>query len=408
MVVQETRVANDSGAQRISPQSITTSIKTCILGPHHGTCNMQGTAGIYVTTGTFVAAVGWAFLAVCSVETAELRRFEYSQQQMGTTFRLVFYADEATAANSAAEAAFRRISDLNDIFSDYAEDSEARRLAGNPAAYDDTGVVVSDDLWKVLGLAERLSRQTAGGFDVTVGPLTKLWRRARRRRAIPAENLIERAKSAVDYRRLQRIPRTQSVRVLGTPPIRLDFGGIAKGYAADAALAVLQSHGIAHVLIDAGGDLRLGAAPPQREGWKVAVAAQRGKSDVTLVLSDCGVATSGDVWQYLEINGQRYSHIIDPRTGFGLTNRTAVTVIAPDGMTADALASAVSVLGIKHGPTLLESDFCQSLAAASHPKRGVAARIVAFDDHGRSPRKVLETEGFSALQKSGRLITTNE
>jgi thiamine biosynthesis lipoprotein len=103
--------------------------------------------------------------------------------------------------------------------------------------------------------------------------------------------------------------------------------------------------------------LRLGAAPPDRAGWRVAVVstAPAGKSDLKLLLHDCGVATSGDIWQFVEVDGRRYSHIVDPRTGLGLTNRIAVTVVAADGVTADGLASAVSVLGAESGVKLLNS-----------------------------------------------------
>jgi thiamine biosynthesis lipoprotein len=156
------------------------------------------------------------------------------------------------------------------------------------------------------------------------------------------------------------VKASQSVRFadgVAENSIRMDAGGIAKGYAADAVITELGRHGIQRALVDAGGDLRLGAAPPDRAGWRVAVVStsREGNTDVQLLLRDCGVATSGDLWQFVEVDGRRYSHIVDPRTGLGLTNRIAVTVVAANGVTADGLASAVSILGAESGTKLLNS-----------------------------------------------------
>lgn len=298
----------------------------------------------------------------CPVQAAELQRFEFSQRHMGTSFRLLFYAFDDKVANAGAAAAFDRVARLNSVFSDYDSESEIMRLCSNSAAYakDSAGVPVGDDLWQVLTASQELSRRSDGAFDITVGPLTKLWRRARRQHALPAIAELAAARTLVGYQRVELVEVNQSVRFgdsVVENSIRMDFGGIAKGYAADAALAELGRHGIQRALVDAGGDLRLGAAPPDRAGWRVAVVSTvpAGKSDLKLLLHDCGVATSGDIWQFVEVDGRRYSHIVDPRTGLGLTNRIAVTVVAADGVTADGLASAVSVLGAESGVKLLNS-----------------------------------------------------
>jgi thiamine biosynthesis lipoprotein len=118
----------------------------------------------------------------------------------------------------------------------------------------------------------------------------------------------------------------------------------------------LQKHGIDRALINAGGDLIAGDPPPEREGWRLGVAPLQPDQPPSrlLVLANCGVATSGDAWQYVELEGQRYSHIVDPRTGIGLTRRSSVTVVARDGMVGDGLASAISVLGPEKGLRLVE------------------------------------------------------
>ena len=139
--------------------------------------------------------------------------------------------------------------------------------------------------------------------------------------------------------------------------MRLDLGGIAKGYAADEALRVLCTRGIDRALVDAGGDVVIGDPPPGRIGWRIGIAPLEvdGAPSRYLTLAQSAIATSGDAFQFVEIGGQRYSHIVDPRTGFGLNHRQSVTVRARDGITADSLATAVSVLGPEEGLQLIKA-----------------------------------------------------
>ena len=148
---------------------------------------------------------------------------------------------------------------------------------------------------------------------------------------------------------------TQSVR-LTAADMRIDLGGIAKGYAADEALRTLADRGIRRAIINASGDVVAGDPPPEAQGWKIGIAPlERGAPPSRFHwLANRAVATSGDAWQYVEIDGRRYSHIVDPRTGLGLTDHSSVTVLAADCTTADGLASAVSVLGPKEGLELIE------------------------------------------------------
>ncbi len=139
--------------------------------------------------------------------------------------------------------------------------------------------------------------------------------------------------------------------------MRLDLGGIAAGYAMDEALAVLRSQGVTRALLDASGDIVVGDPPPGERGWRIGVAPQTadGPPSQYVVLSNASVTTSGDAFQHVEIGGKRYSHVVDPHTGLGLTDRSAVTLIARDGITADSYATAVSVLGPKRGLELVEA-----------------------------------------------------
>jgi thiamine biosynthesis lipoprotein len=224
--------------------------------------------------------------------------------------------------------------------SDYRPTSELMRLcakAGGPA------VKVSRDLLKVLLKAQEISRLSDGAFDVTVGPLVKLWREARATRKMPDESRLCSARELVGWRKLEIDAKNATVR-LKYPGMLLDLGGIAKGYACDAALRTLKRCGINRALIEMGGDIALGDPPPGKKGWLVQIPAAQADERCSQ-LANCGVSTSGDAEQFVEINGRRYSHIVDPRTGLGLTHRAEVTVIAPDCTTSDCLATAASVLG---------------------------------------------------------------
>jgi len=290
-----------------------------------------------------------------SAEAASLTRFEFTQPQMGVPFRIVLYAPDAAAASNAARVAFVRIAALNRVMSDYEDDSELTllsRTAGSGRA-----VKLSDDLWRVLEAGQEFARRSDGTFDVTVGPVVQLWRRARRQHELPDPARLAAAMQAVGWRNLilYRRDHTAKLTVRG---MRLDLGGIAKGYATDEALKILRAHGITRALVSGGGDMAAGDPPPGARGWRIEVA----PLDVTnapprtfVLLTHGGLATSGDIFQHVELEGRRYSHIVDPRIGVGLTDHSLVTVLAPDGMTADALSTAVSVLGPKRGLKLVEA-----------------------------------------------------
>ena len=198
-----------------------------------------------------------------------------------------------------------------------------------------------------------------GRFDVTIGPVVNLWRKARRRHALPDSTVLNEALGLVGYREVVVNERNRTV-VLGQPGMRIDLGAIAKGYAADEALRLLREQGFSRALVDAGGDVVVGDAPPGRDGWRIEIEGIRDpEADVgnprTLLLANRAVATSGDAYRYVEIDGIRYSHIVDPETGLGLTTRSSVTVVARDCMTADSLATAVSVLGPDRGMRLIDT-----------------------------------------------------
>jgi thiamine biosynthesis lipoprotein len=308
----------------------------------------------------FVWLLGAGFSAAPPDGTPSAR-FEYERTEMAVPFKLVFYAANRDTANGAAESVFQRLHQLNAILSDYDPESELRRLCDT--AGEGKLVPVGDDLWRVLVASLAMAERSEGAFDPTIGPLVRVWRLARRFEKMPPGDLLDRMRGLVDYRLVRLVPAQHAVE-LTKRGVRLDFGGIAKGYAVEEALAVLGKHGVTRAMVHAGGDMGLGDPPPDRPGWTIGIASRepKGPPSFYLSLSRTFVANSGDMWQYVVLEGKRYSHIVDPKTGLGLTDRSSVTVIGPDGMTTDALSTAVSVLGPEKGLKLVE----QTPGVAAH------------------------------------------
>lgn len=268
-------------------------------------------------------------------------RFEFSHPQMGTVFRLVFYADgDSAGAQGLAKTVFDRVDALNMRFSDWLPESELNQLCQHAGAKG--GQKVSVELVDILEKSRRYARQSQGAFDGTVGALTRLWRRSRNLKELPEPARIAAALKTVGWRKLRVRPRTSRVR-LRKKGMLLDLGGIAQGWTADDCLGILRRHGVTSALVDAGGDIALGEAPPGQEGWQIEIPSADGNK--RMVLKNCGITTSGAAYRYLELDGKRYSHIVDPRTGQPLTHRTQVTVLAENATTADAWATALSVMG---------------------------------------------------------------
>lgn len=284
-----------------------------------------------------------------------LTRFEFAQKQMGMRFDFLVYAPTEEVATRAANAAFDRIRELNAIMSDYEPESELMQLCRT--AGSGQVVPVSHDLWTILHISQQLSASTNGAFDVTVGPCVRLWRTARRSKVFPADDRLAAARQLVGYRNLTLHEDQKSVS-LQIPGMQLDLGGIAVGYALDAAREVFIQHGLPCFLLDGSGDVLAGDPPPDATGWKIGLTPvdnPDGEATRFISLKNAAVTTSGDAWQHVELNGQRYSHIVDPRTGLGLTTRATVTVVANTATTADAFATAVSVLGAVDGMKLIET-----------------------------------------------------
>lgn len=298
-----------------------------------------------------------------------LQRFAYAELHMASIFRVVLHAPDRKTADRAAEAVYHRIDALENIMTDYDPQSELMRLCRQPVGVPQKA---SDDLFAILKKSQAVSRESGGAFDITAGPLIALWRQAKKTHVLPTPEAIAANKQAVGYQKLKLDEKKHTV-TLTVPGMKLDLGGIAKGLAAEEALKVLRGLGISRAMIAASGDIALGDPPPGKKGWEIGIASidhpMQGLTD-EVSLANVGISTSGDTEQYVEIGGRRYSHIVDPKTGLGLTERIGVTIVARTAVESDSLATAACVLGARKGLECVEK----------HP--GAAALVVEITPTG--------------------------
>ncbi len=269
-------------------------------------------------------------------------RHTYQQDLMGTRFFITLYTDDEKTADLAAKEAFQLAAKINDSCSDYDVTSELMRLNADPS---NQAIPISDLLFDVLNAALQISQQTHGAYDPTLGHHSYNWRMARKKGILPTPEKIAAAKAARGWKNLQ-LDRNHQTVTKNIEDMRIDLGGIAKGYAAEKMLQFLKTQGITRASITAGGEVRLGDPPPDAKGWEITLKTLDTIHQLipqTLTLSNCAISTSGDLHQSITIDGQRYSHICNPDTGLGLTTRISATVIGPNATITDALATALCV-----------------------------------------------------------------
>jgi FAD:protein FMN transferase len=288
------------------------------------------------------------------ISAQNLQKYTFTKPKMGSPFSIVLWTNDSLKAQNVAERAFSIVDSLNLIFSDYLPTSELSKLCqiNEPRRW----IPASKPLYDILQESKKAHRLSNGAFDVGIGTLVKLWRKARKEKILPADSLLKNTlqNAGITYIDLKK----RKVR-FSRKGIQLDLGGIAKGYSAQVVIDFLRHEGISYSLVDAGGDLVCGKYPSKntQKGWRVAVNLPETDDlqEQFLSLQNMGVATSGGMYQYLEIGGVRYSHIVSPLTGLGLTHQRNVTAIAPTGSTADWLATACSVLEVNEAIKLADS-----------------------------------------------------
>ncbi|MEZ6138077.1 MAG: FAD:protein FMN transferase [Pirellulaceae bacterium] len=315
--------------------------------------------------------------------------FQLAFPALGTLVELTAFADDEAKVQTAFDAVQRDVRQLESILTDYDSESETRRLT---TVATKQAAKVSDPLWEVLAASDRWYQHSDGAFDSSLGSVTVLWRSRRRDKQVPSESEISAAlqKSGWQYVSLDENARTVRLTREG---LRFDFGAIGKGYIVDQAYRLLVEHDLPCCLVNISGNMRMGSPPPEREGWRVAIASleKNGEPLRKITCANTAIATSGDLWQYVIIDGVKRSHILDPSTGIGVRGPVAATVIADNATDADALATAACVLREEDALALARKTRSQLLIARKSADD--VGDVGATDDDGDQV-KVIETDGF--------------
>jgi thiamine biosynthesis lipoprotein len=288
-------------------------------------------------------------------------------QVMGTFARITAVAKHERQASRCIEAGFGELKRIDAMMSDYKQDSELSKV--NREAFANP-VKISSELFEILQKSVEYSKLTNGAFDITVGPVVDLWHKAGETNTMPDENTLALAKARIGYGKLILDANEQTVRFV-VEGMRLDLGAIGKGYAVDKAVEAMQRCGAAGGMVDAGGNIRCFGRQANRKIWLIGLqdpnaannnagplqpegSIETGQVSMVLKLEDMAVATSGDYRRFVTAGGKKVSHIIDTSTATGANKLSSDTIIAAKAVDADALSTAVNVLGVEKGLALIE------------------------------------------------------
>jgi thiamine biosynthesis lipoprotein len=312
--------------------------------------------------------------------SAQLKRFQFSETKMGSPFNIIFYHTDSAEAILIAKQCYSIVDSLNNIFSDYSSESEVGKLA---LQANQTNIKVSDELFDMILRSKEAWKRSGKTFDITIGALTQLWRKAKKENRFPSGAEIKAAKDLTGFENLSVDERSKRIS-FKKPGIRFDFGGIVPGYAAQKVIDLLKAKNIYIALADASGDIVVGDAPPGKDGWTIGVNLPENETEIwdkKLELNNFAASTSGDVYRYTVHNGIKYSHIIDPGTGYGVTSQRNVTVITKYGADADWLATACSILPIKKALALAKKEHAAILIATLDGEKIVTYRSKSFEKY---------------------------
>ena len=283
----------------------------------------------------------WA-LALDAVAGQSAETIRRSQPVMGTFVTVTLHGSNHALLEQAATAAFEEFHDVDLRMSLHRPDSELNYVN---ATASHQPVPISTDLFGVIAASLEIAQRTDGAFDITTAPLSQVWGFTWKNGRWPSKAQVRTALASVDYRWIQLDPTNHSIRFL-KPGVKIDLGGIAKGYAVDRAIARLRSLGISNAMVKAGGDLRVIGTPPDGESWEIWLEDPRkqGLRD-PIQLRKGALSTSGNYENFFMRHGRRYGHILDPHSGWPVHGIADCTVTAPTSMEADAMATACYVLG---------------------------------------------------------------
>lgn len=287
------------------------------------------------------------FLSFFFLSSFAQQKFIFEQPKMGSPFTITIYTTDSLKAAAIATQAFHLADSLNNILSDYIDSSEINRLSATSGS--GRYIPVSAPLFDIIQRAQQAALLSNGSYDITIGTVVKLWRKARKTKTFPDKDSLRAAMQTMGYHYLH-IDTVHHAVKLDKKGMKLDIGGLGKGFVAQAALDLLSQNGFASAMVNAGGKVVTSNAPANQCGWLIAINAPEEREEVLqrmLSLQNMAVSTSGDLYQNVTINGKTYSHIVDPKTGVGLLHSKNVTAIAKDGTTADWLSTACSILSTR-------------------------------------------------------------
>lgn len=346
---------------------------------------------IWLATFCYLRTLVWIWIVYASSESAHgqasrLQRFESSQPAMGSLLSFVVYATEEGEATSAIDEAVRVMNAMAIPINNYDPSSEVARLEFAPPQ---TEIPISTTLADLLQESLRWHAHSRGAFDSTTGSLIRVWREARTEKKFPDAARLEDAKRHKGWEnlKLSNDKKNPSSVVFASRGMAIDLSGIATGFLLDAMMESLHRSGIRSALINAGGDIIVGDPPPNREGWSIDIAgiSKSAPALARLSLRNCSVTTSGDLYQFIELDGVRYSHLIHPQRGEPITRRQSVTVVAKRAIDADAGATAVAVLGPETAFSMMhELPLLQVLYVSLHETSQVSLRLL-HDTAVRTP-----------------------
>ena len=305
-----------------------------------------------IKTYAYIVCLFSLILTLIPHSTYSSNLYKFHQVAMGTVIEITLVGDNEEAANKAALRAFQEVKRIEQLMSPWIESADVFRI--NQSSGKER-VKISNETLEVIKKAQEISELSDGRFDITVGPLAELWRKAREKKIPPSAEEVKEKLGLVNFKNIE-MDREGKV-FLKKKGMAVDLGGIAKGYAVDRAFELLKSLGYKDLIVNAGGDLRVGGLK-NNQPWSIGIQHPRESQNflARISISDMAVATSGDYERFFIYEGRRYHHIFNPKDGFPTDDCQSVTVLCKEGMMADALATAVFVLGPEKGYAL-----CQKL-----------------------------------------------
>ncbi len=285
--------------------------------------------------------------------------------------------------DEAIDSAFKEMERIERVFSKFKEDSEVSKInniAGRQI------VKVENEVFKLIEDSIRYSEMSDGSFDITIAPLMEVWGFVKKEARLPKDSELKEVLPLVNYKNIQLDRENKSIGFRQSA-VKIDLGGIAKGYAVDRAKEVLKQNGINSALINLGGNIYAFGNPPGRDFWRIGIQhpKERDRIFLTLKLKDKGVSTSGNYERFFELNGKRYCHIINPKTGMPVEWVLSVTVIADTAEEADALSTAIFVMGWEKGFEMIDR------------LKGISAMVILEDRVSKEGLKVKYSKDFQGF-----------